>query len=548
MKDPTKGNLPDFDGTDESNAAVKVLEVAAYRELLLRQNFDERALALFLAYATGTDLDQLAARFNMTRLTDETDAAFKIRILLAPTAFSVAGPAAAYRYFALGALSTIADASVTTPQPDDIKALVDATLAALGVSADNRTAMRAALDGATWPGTVLISLLSSQGDGTASAAEIAAVEAAVATSANVRPLTDHVVVQSAEIVPYAIEGPLTMFDGPDSSVVLAAANAGATTFAANARRIGRDINLASIFAAIGGANAGISNAKLTSLPADLVISDTQASYCTNIALTDGGRGNSLLPQCHAAGNGAGRCHCGAYRRGAGAAQDAAIGLDGAGRRAALAGLEMAVYRWDSSWSEARKRDAIGNAIFDHRRRGTRGAMDALLAEYDQTLTLLEWWEPGGRPALYLLGHPADQRGRCVQQHGEFRHQPDRRHQPHEERAQPVSIPPAVERHRQPADQCRGAHDDDDAQPGADRAARSGRSAQPHHRIWRAAGRRRRPCLGVCLNDRLYPHADPGGACRHRQCAGGHHRPCRDQRDRSDRRAIHRGEHAGSAAR
>jgi phage tail P2-like protein len=57
--------------------------------------------------------------------------------------------------------------------------------------------------------------------------------------------------------------------------------------------------------------------------------------------------------------------------------------------------EMAVYRWDSSWSEARKRDAIGNAIFDHRRRGTRGAMDALLAEYDQTLTLLEWWEPGG---------------------------------------------------------------------------------------------------------------------------------------------------------
>lgn len=280
--------LPEFDGADESNAAVKVLEISAYRELLLRQQFNERAQALLLAYATDADLDQLAARFNMLRLTGESDAAFKVRIQLAPTSFSVAGPAAAYRYFALGAASTIADASVTTPQPDDIKALVDATLAGQGVSADIRAAMRAALDGATWPGTVLVSLLSSQGDGTATPAEIAAVEAAVAASANVRPLTDYVVIQSADIVPYALEGALTLFDGPDSSVVLAAANGGATNFAATARRIGRDINLANVFAAI--AVAGVSNAKLTSLTADLVISDTQAGHCTGIALTDAGRG------------------------------------------------------------------------------------------------------------------------------------------------------------------------------------------------------------------------------------------------------------------
>lgn len=64
--------------------------------------------------------------------------------------------------------------------------------------------------------------------------------------------------------------------------------------------------------------------------------------------------------------------------------------------------EMAVYRWDSSWSEARKRDAIGNAIANHRIRGTRGAMDALLAEYDSTLTLLEWWEPGGSGASFTF--------------------------------------------------------------------------------------------------------------------------------------------------
>jgi P2-related tail formation protein len=56
---------------------------------------------------------------------------------------------------------------------------------------------------------------------------------------------------------------------------------------------------------------------------------------------------------------------------------------------------MAVYRWSATWSETRKRDAVGNAIANHRLRGTRGALDALLPAYDPTLTLLEWWEPGG---------------------------------------------------------------------------------------------------------------------------------------------------------
>jgi hypothetical protein len=50
--------------------------------------------------------------------------------------------------------------------------------------------MEAALDAMVWPGTVIISLLSSLGDGSASAAEIEAVEMAVAEDEDVRPLTD----------------------------------------------------------------------------------------------------------------------------------------------------------------------------------------------------------------------------------------------------------------------------------------------------------------------------------------------------------------------
>jgi phage tail P2-like protein len=64
--------------------------------------------------------------------------------------------------------------------------------------------------------------------------------------------------------------------------------------------------------------------------------------------------------------------------------------------------ELCVYRWKENWSETRRRQAVADAIADHRRRGTRGAMDALLAEYDPTLRLVEWWEEGGSGEPYTF--------------------------------------------------------------------------------------------------------------------------------------------------
>jgi phage-related baseplate assembly protein len=156
-------DLPTFDATVTSDPAVKVLEVYAYREMLLRQQFNERARQVMLAYATGSNLDQLGALLNVERLSGEEDDAYKARIQLAPEAFSVAGPASAYRYYALSAASTVADASVTSPKPDDIRAAVLALLADQGADAGLVAAMTALLDDAVWPGTVLVSLLSARG-------------------------------------------------------------------------------------------------------------------------------------------------------------------------------------------------------------------------------------------------------------------------------------------------------------------------------------------------------------------------------------------------
>jgi phage-related baseplate assembly protein len=60
--------LPSFDATVDSDPAVKVLQVAAYREFLLRQQFNDRARQVMLAFAEDSNLDQLGANFNVDRL------------------------------------------------------------------------------------------------------------------------------------------------------------------------------------------------------------------------------------------------------------------------------------------------------------------------------------------------------------------------------------------------------------------------------------------------------------------------------------------------
>jgi phage-related baseplate assembly protein len=133
--DQLVAELPAFDATVTSDPAVKVLEVVAYREMLIRQQFNERARQVMLAYATGSNLDQLGALLDVGRLEGEADTAYRARIQLAPEAFSVAGPASAYRFYALSAAPTIADASVAAPRPDDIRAVVMGCLAAQGAGA-----------------------------------------------------------------------------------------------------------------------------------------------------------------------------------------------------------------------------------------------------------------------------------------------------------------------------------------------------------------------------------------------------------------------------
>lgn len=286
---------PDFDPTLESSLPVRLLQVMAYLAAGKRQEVNDGARGVMLPFAQGADLDNLGALLGVERLVItpadpahgrpvsvmENDPDFLARILLAPSSFSVAGPEAAYRFHARSASGNVLDASATSPRPDDIRQLVLDVLASHGAAASLVNDMTAALDAAHWPGDVLVSVLARDGDGTADAALLSAVEATV-TSEAVRPLTDHVIAQSAQILRFRVHAKLWTFAGPDSDVVLAASRASLDKYLVDSRRLGRDITLSGLYAAIHV--AGVQSVELLEPTDTLIVGDTQAAYCEAVQL------------------------------------------------------------------------------------------------------------------------------------------------------------------------------------------------------------------------------------------------------------------------
>lgn len=53
---------------------------------------------------------------------------------------------------------------------------------------------------------------------------------------------------------------------------------------------------------------------------------------------------------------------------------------------------LSIDAWEPSWTEARKRQEVAQAIDLQRRKGTRAAVEAVLAAADELLELVEWFE------------------------------------------------------------------------------------------------------------------------------------------------------------
>ena len=108
----------DYDvGILETDPAKIILEVAAYREVLLRARVNDAAKANLVAFATGSDLDHLAGFYDVVRLDGETDERLRSRVILAISGRSTGGPIDFYRSAAMRASIRVRDAAVYRPGP-----------------------------------------------------------------------------------------------------------------------------------------------------------------------------------------------------------------------------------------------------------------------------------------------------------------------------------------------------------------------------------------------------------------------------------------------
>ncbi|EGG1406261.1 baseplate assembly protein [Salmonella enterica] len=250
----------------ESEPVVKLLQENAYREVIWRQRVNEAARAVMLAYAIDSDLDNIGANFNVERLVvtpaDDTtipptpaemelDADYRLRIQQAFEGLSVAGSVGSYQYHGRSADGRVGDISVISPSP----------------------------------ACVTISVLSRENNGVASEELLAIVRNAL-NAEDVRPVADRVTVQSAEIVNYQINATLYLYPGPESEPIRAAAEAKLKAYISAQHRLGRDIRKSAIYAALHV--EGVQRVELAAPVADIVLDNTQASFCTDYSLVIGG--------------------------------------------------------------------------------------------------------------------------------------------------------------------------------------------------------------------------------------------------------------------
>lgn len=188
----------------------------------------------------------------------ETDDHLRSRIQAAPNQFSVAGPAGAYRFFALSVDPSIVDALVISPAPGRVNVYIFTG----PITVQPQSAPNAA--------------------GVAGAPLLEKVLATLSADA-VRPLTDTVNVLAVTEVDYEIIATVTLYSDADPGTTMTAANNAAVQYALGlAAKIQRDIVPSQVVAALSV--PGVYEVTLTA-PAYTQLAAGQWANCTAISLT-----------------------------------------------------------------------------------------------------------------------------------------------------------------------------------------------------------------------------------------------------------------------
>lgn len=251
----------------ESDPAARLLQVFAYREMYLTARINDATRGNVLASSTGNDLDGLASRYNIKRLTIEPaekppipavmerDDALRRRVQMAFDGLNTAGSVDSYIFHALSSDGLVRDAQAYSPQPTEI----------------------------------VLTILSHINDGTVSTDLIEKVRAYFGVSADgnsqkgaskIRPQGDRVTVQSAVIIDYDVVAVLHIQPGPASGPILTKARAAVQQYTSAQHRLGASITRSGLHAALH--QPGVDNVDLQSPASDITTTAISAAYCTNI--------------------------------------------------------------------------------------------------------------------------------------------------------------------------------------------------------------------------------------------------------------------------
>jgi len=242
-----RNRKPEYDALLESDPAIIMLECAAYRELLVRQKINESAKGCMPAYATESDLENLALFYGITRQPDETDERLRYRMQLSLEGITTAGSEKAYLFHTLTADPRVKSASVQSPSD----------------------------------GKVLISILSSDGNGTADEDLLNTVKNYISAE-DKRPLTDHVMVQSAQLIEYKIKAKVYVYFSPSMTVTEQDCRTALDTYIAKHSTIGNYVARSGIFYSLH--TEGVQKVVLESPAQDIATTKAQAPLCTEINL------------------------------------------------------------------------------------------------------------------------------------------------------------------------------------------------------------------------------------------------------------------------
>ena len=249
----------------ESEPLTKLLEENAYRETVWRQRVNEASVANMLALAKGTDLENIAANYNVARLVVqeakpsaipptprvmESDDSLRERAQMAWEGLSTAGSRNSYIFHARSADGQVADATAESPSPAAVVVIVQSLL----------------------------------GDGTASPALLASVKTYLSDDDR-RPVADRLTVQGAVIINYQVKAKLYMLsNGPESELALAAAKTSLLKFVNQRRRLGLEVSESIVHASLHV--EGVRKVVLQNWQ-DIVATPYQAPFCTDIDLSLG---------------------------------------------------------------------------------------------------------------------------------------------------------------------------------------------------------------------------------------------------------------------